>query len=134
MKTLLPSRRLGCALLAGFLLGCAGCSKSSDEGAASARPPEPKAAASQLQQAFSTAPPEIKQSATTASEALRTADYGRAIQALQTIKARPNLSVEQGMAIHASEQALEAKLIAGVEAGDPNAKRAYEALKRKRRN
>ncbi|HPC59282.1 MAG TPA: hypothetical protein PKX23_01370 [Verrucomicrobiota bacterium] len=133
MKPFVPPSPTGCALVASLLLGLAGCSKSSDEGVPSGRPPEPKAAASQLQQAFSTAPPEVKQSATTASEALRTADYSRAVQALQAIKARQNLSFEQGMAVHASELALEAKLIAGVEAGDPNAKRAYEALKRSRR-
>jgi hypothetical protein len=111
-----------------------GCSKSSDDGAPTATPPQPKEAASQLQQAFVSANPEVKNTVSTASEALRAADYEKAIQSIQTIKARQNLTYEQGIAVYNSERALEAKLIMGMNAGDPNAKRAYELLKKSRRN
>ena len=68
------------------------------------------------------------------SESLRTANYEQAIEAIQVIKARQNLTLEQGMAVYNSEQALVAKLVAAMEAGDPNAKRAYELLKKSKRN
>jgi hypothetical protein len=56
------------------------------------------------------------------------------IKSLEVIKARQNLTVEQGTAVYNSELALEARLIAGISADDPNAKRAYELLKKSRRN
>jgi hypothetical protein len=112
-----------------------GCSKSSDaENVPTAAPPKPPEAASQLQEAFVSAPPEVKQSAQAASEALRTANYEQAVQSLQTMRVRQGLTPEQGMAIYNSQRSLEARLIAAMEAGDPNAKRAYEMLKKSRRN
>jgi len=126
----------GCA---GALLVClglvtGGCSKSEKASVPTATPPEPKEAATQLQQAFVSSAPEIKQTATVASQAMQTANYEQAIQSLQTIKARENLTVEQGMAVYNSERALEARLINAMMNGDPNAKRAYEQLKKSRRN
>jgi hypothetical protein len=117
-----------------LLLVFNGCGKPQADVTPTATPPKPKEAASQLQQAFVSANVEVKNTANVVSEALRTADYEKAIDSLQTIKARQNLTFEQGMAVYNSERALEARLIAGVNAGDPNAKRAYELLKQRRRN
>ncbi len=122
------------ALLAGLLVAAGGCGKSDQEIAPASAPPQPKEAASQIQQAFTSAAPEVKKSADVVSESLRTANYEQAVQSLQAIKAQPNLTVQQGMAVYNSEMSLEARLIAGIEAGDPNAKRAYEALKKSKRN
>lgn len=116
------------------LLLVTGCSKTDTEIAPSAVPPPPKVAASQLEQAFTGANPEVKSTADTASQAIRTANYEQAIQSIQAIKARQNLTMEQGTAVYNSERALEAALIAGINAGDANAKRAYELLKKSRRN
>ncbi len=122
------------ALLAVLLVVASGCSKSSKEITAAGAPPQPKEAASQIQQAFTGASVEVKQTAAVVSESLRTANYEQAIQSLQVIKARQNLTLEQGMAVYNSEQAMVAKLVAAMEAGDPNAKRAYELLKQSKRN
>lgn len=111
-----------------------GCGKSDTDGAPTAAAPPPKQAATQLQQAFISASPEIKNTAATASQALQAANYEQAVQSLQKIKAQKDLTLEQGMAIYNSERSLEARLIAGINAGDPNAKRAYELLKKARRN
>ena len=111
-----------------------GCGKSSEVVAVSAAPPKPAEAATQLQQAFKSASPEAKTHADTVSAALQSANYEQAIRAIQTIKTRANLTMDQGMAVYNSERALEAKLIAGVAAGDQNAIRAYELLKKSHRN
>jgi len=97
-------------------------------------PPKPPQAAAQLYEAFANAPPEVRQSAHAAAEALRTSNYEQAVQSLNAMRTRPNLTPEQGMAIYNSARALEARLIAAMEAGDPNAKRAYELLRKSRRN
>lgn len=111
-----------------------GCGKSSEELPVSATPPKPAEAANQLQQVFQSANPEAKAHAQTISTALQSANYEQAIRAIQTIKTRSNLTMDQGMAVYNSERALEAKLIAGVAAGDQNAIRAYELLKKSHRN
>lgn len=120
--------------LAMVVVFSAGCSKKAEDITPTAIPPKPQEAASQIQQAFVSAAPEVQTTANVASEALRTADYEKAIQSLQTIKARQNLTYDQGIAVYNSERALEAKLISAINAGDPNAKRAYEMLKKSRRN
>ena len=122
------------ALVATLLVVSSGCSKPAKEGISTGAPPQPKEAASQVQQAFRGASVEVKKTAEVVSESLRTANYEQAIQSLQVIKASQNLTLEQGMAVYNSEQALVAKLVAGMEAGDPNAKRAYELLKKSKRN
>ena len=120
--------------IAALLVLASGCHKSPEAIAPAATPPTPKDAASQLQQAFTGASSEIQNTATTVSEAMRTANYEQAVQSLQAIRVRKDLTLEQGTAVYNSEMALEASLIAGVNAGDPNAKRAYELLKKSRRN
>ena len=121
-----------CFLSAALPLVFGGCSKSAGDGGATAH--TPKEAASQLQQAFANAPVEVKNDANVASEALRTADYEKAVQSLAIMKARQNLTLEQGVAVYNSMMALDAKLIAAMEAGDPNAKRAWEQLKKRKRD
>lgn len=125
-----------CALgsLAMAVVLSAGCSKKAEDITPTATPPKPQEAASQIQQAFVSAAPEVQTTANVASEALRTSDYEKAIQSLQSIKARQNLTYDQGIAVYNSERALEAKLISAMNAGDPNAKRAYEMLKKRRSN
>ena len=134
MKEPHPPLRNACGLFAALLLALNGCGKPPTDTSPTAAPPKPKEAASQLQQAFVSAHVEVQSTANVASEALRTADYEKAIESLQTIKARQNLTFEQGMAIYNSERALEASLIAGMSSGDAKAKRAYELLKQRRRN
>lgn len=114
------------------ILGSTGCNKS-----ANGDPPPPgtpKEAATQLQQVFAGAPPDVKGSVTVASDALRAADYEKAVQSLQAIMDRQNLTFEQGMAVHQSMVALERQMLSGVASGDASAKRAYELLQKSRRN
>lgn len=125
---------IGGALVVGFVLCLNGCSKPDEQITPTATAPQPKAAATQLQQAFTSATPEVKTTAQAASEAMRSANYEQAIKSIQVIKARQNLTMEQGVAIYNTERSLEASLINGVSAGDPNAIRAYELLKKSRRN
>ena len=124
--------RWACVLAVVLLSVLIGCSESDSDVLPAAN--TPKEAASQLQQAFVNANIEAKSDAKTASDALQNADYEKAIQSLQILKARQNLTFDQGMAVYNSMVSLEGKLIASAEAGDPKAKRAYELLKRSRRN
>jgi hypothetical protein len=121
-------------MIASLLVLATGCSKSANGTGGTAPIPKPKEAASQLQRAFVSASPEVKQQATAASEALRAADYDRAMQALAAMKARNDLTAQQAMSVHESEIAMVGRLIAAMEAGDQNAKRAYEAYKKRRRD
>lgn len=113
-----------------------GCSRKPADAAdaPSVTPPKPKEAATQIQQVFANANTEVKAVADVASQAMRTADYEGAVESLAVIKRQANLTPEQGMAIHNSMVSLEAQLIAAMNAGDANAKRAYELLKKARRN
>ena len=122
------------AVLASFLLATVGCGKSNPEDATpSAAPPKPQAAATELQHAFVNARPEVQKPVQEAAQALQSANYEQAIKSLETVRVRPGLTPEQNMAIHNSSRSLETRLIAAMEAGDPNAKRAYEMLKKSRR-
>ena len=115
-----------------LLLFTASCRKAADGDAAPPRTPQ--AAATQLQQVFANAPAEARQVANVATEAMRTENYEKAVQSLEAIKARQNLSFEQGMAVHHSMVALENRLMTAAAAGDANAKRAYERLRQSHRN
>jgi hypothetical protein len=125
---------LAWAFMLALPLLLSGCSRSANQSGSAAPVLKPKEAASQLQQVFVTADPEVKSTATAATKALQTADYEQAIESLQTIKARGNLTFEQGIAVQNSMIALESRLISAAESGDANAKRAYELLKRVRKN
>ena len=111
-----------------------GCSQSGKDTPGATPATTPKQAATQLEQAFASSPVETKTAATTASQALQTADYERAAQAFEAIKARKDLTVEQTMAIHESEAAMMLRLAVAAESGDARAKQALEALKRRHRN
>jgi PBP1b-binding outer membrane lipoprotein LpoB len=110
-----------------------GCSKSGDP-LSEAVPRSPAEAASQLQTVFKTAAPELKQSVSAVTEAMRKDDYEKAVVSLQIVRSSKNLTLEQGLAIHNSEQAMRRKILSGVEAGDENAKRAFQLLKELKRN
>ena len=94
----------------------------------------PEQAASQIEQAFANSQGLAQTAARAASEAMRKGEYEKAVVSLQTLTASTNATLEQGMAVYSSTVALEAQLIGGVEAGDPNAIRAYDLLKRMKRD
>jgi hypothetical protein len=117
---------------AALLLLQGGCSKSKSDSDYKVAE-TPKEAATQLERAFQNTVPEVQQSVTTASQALRTGDYEKAVVTLQVIRSREGLTLNQGLAIHSSMVALEGKLIYAMEAGDQNARRAFELLKQLKR-
>lgn len=123
-------KALGFGLTLVILAGI-GCGKTEDDVALAK---DPKQAASQLDTAFSAANSQVKQSAVTASEALRRGEYEKAIVNLQVMRDSQALTMEQGLAIHGTVVSLESQLIRGVEAGDPNAIRAYQLLRAMKRN
>lgn len=108
-----------------------GCSKSGDDDLKPATTPQQ--AASQLDQAFASSSGAIKQNAAAASEALKQGDYEKAVLSLQVVRSSPNVSVDQGLALHQSTVILESKLLHAMESGDPKAKQAYEVLKAMKR-
>lgn len=127
----------GIGSVAGLLTlsGCGG----SDPAAETSTPAE---AAAQLDAAFqppaqqdeSTTEP-VYLSVQTASEALREGNYEKAVVALQTTRqsATP-LTFDQGMAVQNSLISLEQHLINAAANGDANAQRAYDLLKKSKRN
>jgi hypothetical protein len=133
---LMSARRLT-AIVVQFILVATivflqGCSRSGDA-AAEVVPRNPKEAATQLQRVFESATVELKQNANVASQAMRDGDYEKAVVALQTMRNGKDITLEQGMAIHNSAVAMEVKLINAMDAGDQNAKRAYQLLKELKR-
>jgi hypothetical protein len=123
------------ALLSGVLLCLVtGCGEKAPSPVERAAPVKPKEAATQLDRAFAGASEEVKSVSSAASQALQTADYEGAVQSLQMIREKGGLTPDQGLAVHSSMVSLEAKLISAMSAGDANAKRAYEQLKKSRRN
>ena len=121
------------AMLGVVGLALCGCSKAKEEGEMPV-PENPAEAATQVEQVFQTAPPELQKAVQVASEGLREGDLEKAALSLQAIRSTENLTFEQGMAVHNSMVALEAEIIAAMQAGDPQAKQAYERLKRIKRN
>ena len=109
----------------------ASCGKSPEDGIKIAR--TPAEAARQIDQAFVTAAPETRAAAEAASQAMRAGDFEKAVVSLQSARTATNVTLEQGLAIHSSTVALEARLIAASEAGDEKARRAYELLKAMKR-
>ena len=115
-------------LLALLLTGCGG---SKDDSADVATPTQ---AATQIDEAFTTAEPELQQNIRVASEALREGKFEQAVVALQVTQSTTNLTLDQGMAVHNSMVALEQHLINAAANGDANAQRAYDLLKKAKRN
>jgi hypothetical protein len=116
-------------VLAASLVSFYGCAPRD-----SAAPANPKQAAAQLDQVFQSAAGQVKQNADTASDAMRKGDYEAAVVSLQVVRDSGAVTMEQGLAIHTSAVAMETQLIRAIEAGDERAKRAYELLKRFKRN
>lgn len=126
-------RRLG-ALVAGILLAVApGCGKASRSEGDVKLAETPAEAATQVEEAFSTSEPMVKDNASAAAEAVRTGNYEKAVVALQSLKERPDATLQQGLAVHGYLVNLEAQLINAAAAGDPKAQRAYEMLKAMKR-
>jgi len=123
-----------CLLLAILALCASGCKKADTDTDPGTGVAKPKQAASHLEQAFAGADAETKNAAAMASEALRSADFEKAVVSLDALKSRQNLTLPQGKAVHEAELALEARLIAAMDAGDPKAKQAFELRKVRRRN
>lgn len=121
-------------LLGALCLGVCACGKQAADPVEQIAPAKPAQAATQLDQAFTAAPTEIQEVAKAAADALQRADYESAVQSLQMIREQGSLTVDQGLAVHNSMISLEARLIAAMGAGDPNAKRAYDQLKKARKN
>ena len=119
-----------CGLLAALLVAAIGCSRSADDEPKPVPVPTPAEAESKLQEALVSAPADVKSIAAAASEALRAANYEKAVESLQALKARKDLTPQQYMAVHESEVAMVDRILAAMQAGDLNAKRAYEAYKR----
>lgn len=115
-----------------LILVLAGCGKSGDDSAPKVE--TPAQAGAQLDQAFQNANGALKDSAAAAAEAMRKGEYEKAVVSLHTAQQAPNITLNQGMAIHSSMLTLERDLINAIERGDPNAKKAYELLKRSKRN
>lgn len=116
----------GTLLIVISIAAMAGCGQKTDDPAA---PTSPKAAASELEQAFAAAPAAVRSDADAAAAAMRTGEYEKAVASLQNVRSAPNVSMDQGLAIHKSVVSLERDLIQAAESGDANAKRAYELLK-----
>ena len=120
-------RGIGMVLLLGLAVGVAGCGGGEESEPGIAR--TPKQAASQLESAFASAPPAFRGAADAAAQALRDGKYVEAVESLQTIKASHDVTVNQGLAVHGSLVQLETQLIQAMEAGDPNARAAYDRLR-----
>ncbi|MDB4746245.1 hypothetical protein OAG52_03540 [Verrucomicrobia bacterium] len=91
-------------------------------------------AADHLSDAFQGADGESLKNAGIASAAIKKGQFQKALYAIETIKAKPDVSFDQGVAINDSLINLERELIYRVEDGDPKAIAAYELLKRINRN
>lgn len=124
---------LGAACLLLLLGAGAGCGKSSTSDADVKIAETPAEAATQVEEAFSTSEPMVKDNASAAAEAVRTGNYEKAVVALQSLKERPDATLQQGLAVHGYLVNLEAHLINASAAGDEKAKRAYEMLKAMKR-
>lgn len=119
-------------LVGGLLTGCGGSDDAT--GAIS-----PKEAATQLDEAFvasgdESTTDEVHLSVRTAAEALREGNYEKAVVALEVTRQAPSLTLEQGLAVHNSLVSLEQNLMNAAAAGDANARRAYELLRKAKRN
>ncbi len=127
MRTFIPA-----SLLLATIIALGGCSKSADADAGMAKTPEQ--AASQMDAAFASADAKMKELAAATAEAMRKNDYEDAVVSLQTMRAAPEITPDQRLAIYGSAVTLEARLINAMEAGDKNAERAYQLLKELKKN
>lgn len=120
------------------LLVCAatliGCGKSEDQAsmdklAGNMKTPEKAAAA--IETTF-TKSPEDAQAAKVAAQAIKTKDYEAAAAALTTLQQAPQArTFDEAQVINQAMRNLQGELIGAAAAGDPKAKKAIEALKRR---
>jgi uncharacterized protein YicC (UPF0701 family) len=115
-------------LAAALLLPGLGCRKSSTEPDLKA-PRSTKEAAAQLEATFANEDAETKAQASQAAAALRQGQYEKAILTLQTMRARQGASLKQGLAVHNSLVSLEVAIVEAMDAGNQDAKRAYQLLR-----
>ncbi len=112
-------------------LALAGCKKQEPS---VGLPKNSKAAASQIQQAFSSSAPEAKQQSDNLAESLRNQDYEKAFDAMMRLRGQQAQNIQQVIAVENADRRLQADVLAGVERGDPRAIRAWDLLKRTRKN
>ncbi len=110
-----------------------GCGSGAKSEADLKLPATPAEAAAQVEEVFATSEPVAKENAAAAAEAVRTGNYEKAVVALQSLKARPEATLNEGLAVHGYLVTLEAKLINDAAAGDEKAQRAYELLRKMKR-
>lgn len=91
-------------------------------------------AAARVEQVFATAEPAAQETAAAAAQAARSGDYEKAVVALEVLRQREEVSLDQGLAVHGYMVTLEAQLIQAMESGDERARRAYELLRKMKRN
>ncbi len=115
--------------MAMFLAACGG---SDDGNIRTSKTPE--AAADHLSEAFAGADSDSMKHADIASKAIKKGQFQKALYAIETIKAKPDVNFDQGVAINDSLINLEQELIYRAEDGDKKAIAAYELLKRINRN
>ena len=94
----------------------------------------PKEAATSLEASFENAPAAVQENVRLASEAMRKAEYEQAILSLGAVREQSNMTLDQGLAVHSAVVSMESELIAAMQSGDPNARRAYELLRALKRN
>lgn len=135
MTPILPlrsrARTLAVALLAFAVIG-SGCGRRNPDGFIPTQAPEK--AATGLEQAFDGASGEVQENVRLVAEAMRRREYEKAVTSLEAVRNQSDLTLDQGMAIHGSMVSMESQLIQAIEAGDPNAQRAYNLLKALKRN
>ena len=105
------------------------CGKPSDSSTPSAQQ-----AVARVEQAYAGADPATKATIATMADAMKKGDYEQAVVSLTTIRSAQAKTPEQQEAIVQSAQAIEAKLLRAMEAGDKNAERAYQLMKELKRN
>jgi hypothetical protein len=110
-------------------LGLCACGKNE-----SSSTPTPQQAVARVQEAYAGADPATKQVIASMSEAVDKGEYDRAVISLTTLRSAPATTPEQQGAVIQSAQAIEAKLLRAIEAGDKNAERAYQLMKEMKRN
>ena len=115
----------GRLLAACLLLSGSGCHRDEASGVALS----PKDAAGQLNRAFAGASSETRQAAEQAADALRRGDFEQAVVSLTVVRAAPQITLDQGLAVHASTVLMESQLVSAAESGDEKARRAYALLK-----
>ena len=129
MMTRFLATTLGAVVLSGILMGCG----ASDDGSIR-QSTSSEGAADHLADAFANADSESKKNAGIASEAIRKGQFQKALYAIETIKKKPDVDFDQGVAINDSLVNLERELIYRAEDGDKKAIAAYELLQRLHRN